>query len=471
MRWSGILAVAPIALFPVALCAQQMVSMQTTGDTAVITVRIKELTFTTVSGAPYSTKRITNGVQTRPDGTRIMQNQTALFYRDSAGRNHTEQQVAFRDSPYMVTIMDPILGCEYVLDPGNKIAHKLAGVVIRTVPVPAGKSQAMRIEAGTVTSADKVVTRTEDLGTRTILGMTAYGRKTTTTYPPGTHQGNDREVTAEFESWIAPAMGNLVVSSRTIEPGTLESNFSLADVVIGEPLASLFAPPPDYRVIEETSDFRISVPRNPAATVTKLSSHGVTPATIPNAPFSGSMRATGFQIQPDGSHLARPEQTTHSAWRDSQGRVRTEWPGRGIAPGGVEIKDPTSGYIYNLDFVNHVAYRSALSSQPAPATNAANADFISTSDSLGTQQISGVTANGVRTTTAPKAATGQRKVSEIWTARNEGVILLEKTTTGTDETTLTLKNFSTREPDPSQFQVPATYRILDEFGNQIQAKK
>ncbi len=37
----------------------------------------------------------------------------------------------------------------------------------------------------------------------------------------------------------------------------------------------------------------------------------------------------------------------------------------GIRPGGVEIKDPTTGFVYNPDYVNHVAhYRAALSSLP-----------------------------------------------------------------------------------------------------------
>ena len=182
----------------------------------------------------------------------------------------------------------------------------------------------------------------------------------------------------------------------------------------------------------------------------------------------------------DGTRAARPEETTFSAWRDAQGRVRTEWPPHGIAPGGVEIKDPTSGYVYNLDFVNHVAYRTSLA--PGAATTASQPAALPTGEAaagatvnvlqLGTQVIAGVPATGVRTAIEKSTGASKPIVTEIWTARDEGVVLLEKNTTATgDDVTIALKNFSTREPDASLFRVPATYQIIDEYGNQIQAKQ
>jgi hypothetical protein len=63
--------IAVAGLLPIAAGAQQMVSMQTSGDVATITVRVREQGFTTFSGAPYSARRITTGTQTRPDGTHV----------------------------------------------------------------------------------------------------------------------------------------------------------------------------------------------------------------------------------------------------------------------------------------------------------------------------------------------------------------------------------------------------------------
>jgi hypothetical protein len=471
--------IAFLALTSAAL-AQQMVSMQTVGDNAIVTLRVNETSFVTISGAPYSAKRVTNGVQVRADGTRIPQNQTALFYRDGAGRNRTEKQVALRDSPYMVTIMDPTLGCEYVLDPGNRIAHRLVGPKIRTQPLEAVQAMRRQVEnevgplalAGTASSQDGITTRREDLGSRTIQGLTANGSRVTTTYPPGTRQNNDHAIVTIDESWLAPSLGNVVVLSRTVSPDTTETNYSLADVVVGEPDPKLFAPPADYRIVDEKSDFKISVPRNPASAVTKLSPHGPTPATVPNAPFAGTRTNSGNQVLADGTRVARAERTVFSTWRDSQGRVRTEWPPQGIVPGGVEIKDPTTGFVYLLDYVGHVAYRSPLSLNAASAAagTPGSAGETITSVPIGVQTISGVAATGVRTTAVRPSNNGKpmTTTSEIWTASAEGVVLLEKTSTSEgDETTIALKNFSTREPDASLFKVPATYQILDEFGNQI----
>jgi hypothetical protein len=465
--------VSLLALVATAATAQQMVSMQTVGDTAIITVRVRETAFTTYSGAPYSAKRVNTATQIRADGTRVPQNRTANFYRDQAGRNRTEQQAAFRDSPYITTIMDPILGCEYVLDPGNKIAHRLIGVHIDTMPVPQsgnGSRIAENLPPAAVES-NSIDVHTQDLGSRTMQGLSVRGTKTTTTWPPGTRQNNDRTLITETESWIAPSFGNLIVRESTTSPDQPDSSYSLENVVIGEPKAELFRPPPEYRIVDEKSDFKIAVPRTPTSPA-KLTPHPVTAATIPNAPFSGTRVASGAQILADGTHIERLAQTTFSTWRDSQGRVRTEWPPRGNVPGGVEIKDPTTGFVYNLDYLNLVAYRTPLAlASNAPPAPAPNPDFAVIVDPIGTQVISGVPANGVRTTMTPRTGTAQPKVIEAWTARNEGILLLEKTSSATEADVVTFKNFSTREPDPSLFRVRATYQILDEYGNQIQAKE
>ena len=463
-----------LALLPLVAAAQQMVSMQTTGggDAAAITIRVRESNFTTFSGAPYSAKRVWVATEIRADGTRVPQNRSALFYRDSAGRNRTEAQVALRDSPYMTTIMDPICGCEYVLDPGNKIAHRLAGVHVETRPVPSGSTarDSEELQPATV-PANAIVAHTEDLGTRTIQGLSARGTKTTTSWPPGTRQNNDHTIVTETESWVASSLGNVSVSERTVTPDYPDSSYTLENVVVGEPKAELFMPPPDYRIVEETSDFKIIVPRTPTSPA-KLAPHPATAATIPNAPFSGTRIATGAQILADGTRIERPAQTTFSDWRDNQGRVRTEWPPRGNVPGGIEIKDPTTGFVYNLDYLNHVAYRAALSSLPAAsAPKPPDPGFEIAVAQIGSQVISGVPADGVVTTMTPQKSGLQLKTIELWTARNEGVVLIEKTNTASEADLVTLKNFTTKEPDPSLFRVPATYQILDEYGNQIQAKQ
>jgi hypothetical protein len=168
------------------LSGQQVVSLQTSGDTAVLTLRVKPTNFVTVSGAPYSGKRVTTGVQTRPDGNRVDENRTVVFYRDSAGRNRTERPVSIPGSPVVITIMDPTVGCEYVLDPGNMTAHKLLGVEVRTRPaseVEAMEQTGEQLSSGAGNPAGDTTarTRTENLGTQTMQGMLVRGSRTTTT--------------------------------------------------------------------------------------------------------------------------------------------------------------------------------------------------------------------------------------------------------------------------------------------------
>ncbi len=461
------------AFFALTAQAQQVLSLQTSGDTAIVTIRVSPANFVTVSGAPYSAKRVTTGVQTRPDGNRVDENRTVVFYRDSAGRNRTERPVSVPGSPILITIMDPTLGSEYLLDPGNKTAHKLIGVQVRTMP--SAEAARMNVEEQSAVSplpaaSQSIHTQTENLGTKTMQGLEVHGTRTTTTWPAGTLDHNDHEVVTAFESWSAPALVNVVLSSKTSRP-QLTEDYSVSDLKLGEPDPSLFQPPAGYRIVDETSDFQIRIPQTSAPTVTKLSVHGPGPAATSGAPFSGVRTVIATQTLADGTREEHPERTAFLAWRDSQGRVRTEWPGQGTLPETVEIQDPVAGFTYSLDYVAKVARRTAFTpvSTASPLTPA-------DSQQLGTKTISGVPANGVRVTAVRPAgvtpATDKplTTVTETWTAAREAVALLEKINTSAgSQSMIEMKYFSTSEPDPSLFRIPATYRIVDENGNQIAA--
>lgn len=454
--------------------AQQMISMRASGDMDILTIRVNPTNFVTISGAPYSGTRVTTGVQIRTDGTRVDENRTALFYRDSSGRNRTERPVSIPGSPVMVTIMDPALGCEYVLSPGDKTAYKLTGVHVRTEPLGDYQASAASLETATESNLPAVPggaqTRTEDLGNQTMQGLQVHGVRTSTIWPAGTFNNNDREITTTVESWSYPALGNVVISSKTSRPNLIE-DYSVSGVKLGDPEPSLFAPPPDYRVVEQSSDFQILIPRTALSNVTKLSSHGVGPATVSGAPFSGVRTVVSIQALAGGAHEEHPERTAFLAWRDSQGRVRTEWPGQGTLPDTVEIQDPVAGFAWSLDYAAKVARRTAFT--PPPVESLA---LPANAQSLGSQMISGVPANGNRFTAVRAAgvasATGQPGTAstETWVAGKEGVTLLEKVT-GSDgsQSTIAMKFFSTVEPDPSLFRIPATYRVVDESGNEIAA--
>ncbi len=228
----------------------------------------------------------------------------------------------------------------------------------------------------------------------------------------------------------------------------------------------------------ETVTFSIDMPRDSGSQV------------ITGAPYSGRRTRKSVQTLADGTTLTHqmPEDTT---WRDSMGRVRTErlaFPGLGRdEPMAdtmlVEIFDVVAGYRYFLDPVNHIARRAPY--QPRQVRSAGALGAVTTvvpseyrmpdgtvikTESLGTQIISGVTAIGRRNTNI--YPTGSRMgndrpvttVNESWTAPQLGVTLLSKNKNLDRESTMAWEDFSTSEPDPVLFQIPAGYQIVDETG-------
>jgi hypothetical protein len=94
------------------------------------------------------------------------------------------------------------------------------------------------------------------------------------------------------------------------------------------------------------------------------------------------------------------------------------------------------------------------------------------SEDLGTQMIEGVTARGHRTTqTWPVDSVGNDRpivaVFENWFSEQLGgmTVLSKSNDPRHGETTTTLKNISLAEPDPSLFQPPPGYQIVDENGS------
>ncbi|MGA2591781.1 MAG: hypothetical protein ABSH32_17860 [Bryobacteraceae bacterium] len=219
-----------------------------------------------------------------------------------------------------------------------------------------------------------------------------------------------------------------------------------------------------------------------------------TPVT--GAPYSGERVSETVQTLADGTHITGTTQPTKE-YRDSLGRTRTErsmFRGpvekpRNVpeAPTIIEITDPVAQVRYTLDTQNKVAHRQALAplATPArrphtaratlsatssgPATAADDAERPkSTTEKLEPQTIEGVQAEGTRhTTTWPVGAQGNDRpitmVTEDWWSPELRVSMLNKTNDPrSGEHTEKLINVSRAEPDPSLFQPPADYTIVDE---------
>ena len=222
----------------------------------------------TVTNAPYSADIVTDVVQTLADGNRIEHHTTSSVTRDSQGRVRREQQlaaigpiVAQANTAGIVTIMNPVEGVHYLLDPIRKVAMRSAmprlrgvqgGVAGTQVVIGTGPAGAA---AGRVitTDVDTVVTRrapeqgrTESLGSSTIEGVQAEGTRTVVTIPAGAI-GNQAPIEMVTERWFSPELGVVVLSRRT-DPRFGETTYRLQNIVKGEPSPDVFQVPADYTV-------------------------------------------------------------------------------------------------------------------------------------------------------------------------------------------------------------------------------
>jgi hypothetical protein len=243
-----------------------------------------------VAGAtePYSGVRESSSVQTLADGTHITRDTVSeKVYRDSQGRMRTERPMCHRsleesDAAVYVEIRDPVAGYAYILDPGSQTAHRFVlkvhemstkpreGVAMGALAVQTGgfgapplppmpdlegtKVATLAVQ-GTVRDA-RQNTSTESLGTQTMEGVVVEGTRTTHIIPVG-EAGNDRPMTVVREIWFAPSL-KVTILMKTTDPRFGEQTNRLTNVDTSEPNLSLFQPPADYKVVDETEAVKIT---------------------------------------------------------------------------------------------------------------------------------------------------------------------------------------------------------------------
>ena len=221
-----------------------------------------------IPNAPYSGRMSTQNLRTLANGTHLNNrtNDQQMTYRDSTGRTRTDAAMApmpmsapaaANIKPHIMRlpeISDPVAGFRYVLDDTNRIAHRIAiqgrqsPVVTPRPPAPAPP----RVIGSGVTSAR------ESLGTQSMSGITATGERETTSYPPGTWQGNDSPLTSVREIWRADQYG-LTMLSKESQPDGSESTMTMKDFSAAEPDPTLFMVPAEYQIVDETGEFTITI--------------------------------------------------------------------------------------------------------------------------------------------------------------------------------------------------------------------
>jgi hypothetical protein len=198
---------------------------------------------------------------------------------------------------------------------------------------------------------------------------------------------------------------------------------------------------------------------------------------VTGAPYSAQASTETVQTLSDGNQITR----THTAqiYRDSQGRTRREhtlsmlgpWSASGTPHEMITINDPVADVQYMLNPQQKTSVKTSLpphgrqmgaklekrlNSELQGDTEAQGA-----SESLGTQVIEGVSAQGTRVTyTIPAGKIGNAKpitvISERWYSPQLQIYVLTKRSDPRfGDTVYKLTNIGTVEPSPDLFLVPA----------------
>ena len=105
----------------------------------------------------------------------------------------------------------------------------------------------MRVSSSrTSSNADAKNLKKESLGTQMIEGVAAEGTRTTMTIPAGA-MGNERPIDMVTETWYSNQL-HTTVMTKTTDPRAGETVYSLKNVKLAEPPATLFQVPSDYKV-------------------------------------------------------------------------------------------------------------------------------------------------------------------------------------------------------------------------------
>ncbi|MGH9638335.1 MAG: hypothetical protein ACRD72_26165 [Candidatus Angelobacter sp.] len=234
-----------------------MTMLQDSGDANVIFFHTEMMEMhQTVKGAPYTATAVTESTQVLPDGNRIVNKQSGFVARDSEGRTRREMTMGKMgplqvNSPKVIFIHDPVAQTGIVLNPDKQIAHvmKHDGTHMKMMGMGHGMTGKMSPAMQSAMAAKHAASgesKSESLGTQEIEGVTAQGTKVTRTIPAGTI-GNELPLVITVESWTSPDLHALVLQKRN-DPRSGETVYRLTNIKKGEPDASLFQVPSNFKV-------------------------------------------------------------------------------------------------------------------------------------------------------------------------------------------------------------------------------
>ena len=226
---------------------------------------------------------------------------------------------------------------------------------------------------------------------------------------------------------------------------------------------------------------------------------------VKGAPYSATAITEYIQTLADGNQIIQKNEATYH--RDREGRIRIDqrlktigkWTAVGDPPRIITIWDPVGGRYYNLDpgkltaVIDPIRLPKTITvpvepkmpppppgpsdhpkaTRPSDPKNTNSDTVISEAsdrrkkESLGTKMIEGVSAEGTRTTRIiPAGEIGNVRpleiVDESWYSADLQMPLITRHhDPRSGDTNYRLTNINRRDPEPSLFEIPSGYRILD----------
>lgn len=219
-----------------------------------------------VTNAPYSATAVEETTQTLSDGNRIVRKSSDFVARDSQGRTRRETTLnrigpVQVDSPKMVFINDPTTHTQYILSPGGDATKVVRSetnwnkgpMIVEMQKHKAEMKRNMQDKMFIATEGtntwvedDSKQVKKEDLGTQTVEGVSAQGKRETVTIPAG-QIGNERPIEIVSETWYSPELHTIVMRKHS-DPRVGETVFHLTNISRNEPDASLFQPPANAKI-------------------------------------------------------------------------------------------------------------------------------------------------------------------------------------------------------------------------------
>jgi hypothetical protein len=203
-----------------------------------------------VKSAPYSAKALTEKTHVLGDGNRIHRTTEAAVYRDGEGRFRREFTLPaggpMNDSGKprsLIVIRDPEAGTGFLLVPERKIARKLPARMQGRGAENRERFQEMRKK---MEASGEV--KSESLGTKTINGVAAEGKRITRVIPAG-KIGNEKTIEITNEVWYSKELHAVVLLKRN-DPRNGSTTYQLTDIQRKEPDPKLFQVPSDYKIRE-----------------------------------------------------------------------------------------------------------------------------------------------------------------------------------------------------------------------------